>query len=363
MRRHREDYAELFLQNIPLMDVRAPVEFNQGAFPLAENIYLLDDAQRERIGIRYKQQGQNGALALGYQLATPEVRKARVSAWQAFTDRHPEGCLYCFRGGLRSRITHQWLAAVGIDYPYVSGGYKAMRRFLIGQLEAAATVPMQIVGGMTGTGKTALIKSLDNGLDLEGLANHRGSSFGRRVRPQPTQINFENRLAIACLKKRHRGVPWWALEDEGKRVGACAVPLPLVDAMQRAPLVVIEESVEARLQRLQQEYVVDTSREYRQVFGETEGWLRFRGILLKGIDGIRKRLGGRHYRQVRENLEQACEHGDLHQVASRLQDCIAFLLEHYYDPMYQYQLGQKAGRIAYRDDWNGVQAYLQHLTP
>ena len=167
-----EDFRQLFVEGLPLLDVRAPVEFVKGAFPGATNIPLLDDAQREVIGKRYKDAGQDEAIRLGLELATDEIRAERLEAWRAFCEAHPSGYLYCFRGGLRSRTTQQWLRESGVDYPLVRGGYKAMRRFLIDELEiSAASVPLVCVSGLTGVGKTRVLKKTRHHVDLEGLAN------------------------------------------------------------------------------------------------------------------------------------------------------------------------------------------------
>ena len=154
MRDDTSDYRQLFLNDVPLMDVRAPVEFVQGAFPTATNIPLLDDQQREQIGIRYKDAGQEEAIRLGLELATPDIQKQRLEAWTSFCNKYPQGYLYCFRGGLRSRTTQQWLQQQGVEYPLVRGGYKAMRRFLIDELEQSTReVPLVCVSGLTGVGK------------------------------------------------------------------------------------------------------------------------------------------------------------------------------------------------------------------
>ena len=99
------DYAGLFLGDIPLLDVRAPVEFAKGAFPTASNLPLLDDDERHRVGIRYKQQGQQAAIDLGNELVSGRKKSARLDAWREWHRAHPDGYLYCFRGGLRSRTT------------------------------------------------------------------------------------------------------------------------------------------------------------------------------------------------------------------------------------------------------------------
>ena len=197
----RDDYREILIADLPLLDVRAPTEFAKGAFPSAENIALLDDGQREQVGICYQAAGNEAALALGRRLICGELKAARLELWSAFARAHPQGALYCFRGGQRSQIVQQWLAGAGIEYPRVVGGYKAMRQFLIERLtQFAESHHLTVVGGRTGTGKTDLINQFDCSIDLEGLAHHRGSGFGRRATAQPAQIDFENRLSIAWVK-------------------------------------------------------------------------------------------------------------------------------------------------------------------
>src|SRR5690606_25391291 len=185
-------------------------------------------------GTCYKQKGQQAAIALGHELVSGRVKEMRVQAWSTFARAHPDGYLYCFRGGLRSQVTQQWLRGAGIDYPRVAGGYKAMRGFLLETLDAALReCRFVLVGGLTGTGKTDVLVQLDNAIDLEAHANHRGSSFGKRATAQPAQIDFENALAIDLLKKRARGFSQFVLEDEGRIVGSCSLPLALYEGMQQ----------------------------------------------------------------------------------------------------------------------------------
>jgi tRNA 2-selenouridine synthase len=233
MRDNSADLQHIFLNDIPLMDVRAPVEFTKGAFAQAINLPLMNDAEREAVGTAYKQQGQQSAIELGHRLVSGDIQQARIEAWAEFARRQPEGYLYCFRGGLRSQITQQWLKDIaGVPYPRVLGGYKAMRTFLIETTDQAVQAcELLLVGGLTGSGKTEVLVELDNGLDLEGHANHRGSSFGKRVSGQPGQIDFENALAVDILKKRHRGacgafiaVPADASRADGLAARQCRAP-------------------------------------------------------------------------------------------------------------------------------------------
>ena len=177
---HRRDdtdnYREIFLKNLPLLDSRAPVEFQQGAFPAARNLPLLDDEERQQVGICYKQSGQQAAIELGRTLVSGQLKQQRLAGWSQFARQNPNGYLYCFRGGLRSRTVQQWLAESGTHYPLVRGGYKAMRRFLLEELPGSlAAARIVLIAGKTGTGKTRVIDALSWAVDLEGLARHRGS--------------------------------------------------------------------------------------------------------------------------------------------------------------------------------------------
>lgn len=350
-----EDYLSLFLNDAPLLDVRAPVEFAKGSFPAAENAPLMNDEERHRIGICYKEKGQDEAIRLGHQLVCGDIKAQRIEAWKRFIARHPEGYLFCFRGGLRSRLTQQWIRDAGIDFPLVKGGYKALRRFLIDSLDnLVESGDFRILSGRTGTGKTRVLQQLPNPVDLEGLANHRGSSFGRQVTPQPSQIDFENRLAVAMLKARHLKNGPVYLEDESRLVGRCAMPDAMKERMAQAPLLILEQSLEDRTRIIREDYVEAMSADYINRDGEEAGWLNFRDYLLEALGRISKRLGGERYSQLRSVMEQALKeqerNGDVHAHDAWIQP----LLQDYYDPMYDYQLSKKQGQILVRGGTDAV---------
>jgi len=344
-----DDFLSIFLNDRPLLDVRAPVEFARGSFPGAVNAPLMNDDERHEVGICYKEKGQDAAIELGHQLVSGSVKDERVAAWQRFVENHPEGYLFCFRGGLRSRLTQQWIQQANLDYPLIKGGYKALRRFLIDQLEARIEASdFRVLSGRTGTGKTRVLKQLPNPIDLEGLANHRGSSFGREVTPQPTQIDFENRLSVAMLKAHHSiGGPVY-VEDESRLVGRCALPHSLRDRIAEAPLLVLEQPMEERIRIIREDYVIKMAADYADRDGPEAGWSSFEDYLLSALDRIRKRLGGERHHYLRRLMEDALKAqqatGNLHGHDAWIQA----LLEEYYDPMYDYQLERKAGRILTR---------------
>lgn len=355
-----ENIESLLINDAALMDVRAPVEFEKGSFPNATNIPILDDLQREQIGTCYKQEGQDAAIALGYQLATKEVREQRLDRWRAHCEQHPEGYLFCFRGGMRSNLTQQWLRDEGVDYPLVKGGYKAMRRFLIDSLEVYSKTPMFLLGGLTGSAKGQVISDYQGGVDLEKVANHRGSSFGRLSNPQPSQINFENALAIKFLKKKAiLQTKNLLLEDEGRAIGSLSLPFPLYEAMKKSPVLVLELDWQSRLENLIQEYAVSTLADFLKASDEENGWLAYQNYLFKALSAIEKRLGSQRYRDIQSLLVEALDqHQKTGDPFSHIK-WLELLLAQYYDPMYQYQLEKKKDRIVFRGTSNEIKSFLQ----
>ena len=350
------NYLELFLNDIPLMDVRAPVEFTRGAFPQAVNLPLMNDEERRLVGIRYKKAGQESAIELGHELVSGELKAQRIAQWQAFAQAHPEGYLYCFRGGLRSRTTQQWLKDSGLAYPLITGGYKAMRRFLISSLEALTQeLEFVVLSGRTGTGKTRLLSTFPNHIDLEALARHRGSSFGKTLHPQPGQIDFENSLAIALLKARHQGQGPVYIEDESRLIGRCALPLSFKNRLSESPLLVLEASLEERIEVALQDYVIDMSRAFIERDGEAQGFQAFSRYLFASVERIERRLGSERKNTVLSLMQAAlAQHpGGLSEKAlDAHRQWISLLLKEYYDPMYDYQLAKKRERVRIRGDKN-----------
>lgn len=361
MRSDTADYRQIFLSGAPMMDTRAPVEFSQGAFPHTVNLPLMTDTERQKVGTCYKQQGQEAAIRLGHQLVSGDTKAERIARWADFARQHPEGYLYCFRGGLRSQITQQWLKTeAGIDYPRVVGGYKAMRQFLLDTTrQAVEQCDFVLVGGLTGTGKTEVIARLEHSLDLEGLANHRGSSFGKRATAQPPQIAFENALAVDFLKRRAAGLEQFVLEDEGRIIGSCALPLELYQGMQHFPMVWLEDSLEGRIDRILRDYVVDLCAEFLRAFGEASGFELFAARLRQSLDNIVKRLGGERHRRLAAIMQAALEEQQRSGEVAMHRGWIEGLLGEYYDPMYAFQREQKAGRIEFAGDQQAVVEYLQ----
>ncbi len=354
----RSTYAELLLGDTPMIDLRAPVEFIRGAFPRSVNLPLMNDEERAAIGTCYKEQGQAAAIALGHQRVSGRVKQERVEAWLAQVEAHPDSVLYCFRGGMRSQISQGWLADAGARRPYIEGGYKGMRSFLIEQSDQLANNPaMVILAGMTGSGKTDFLLPRTDAVDLEGLAHHRGSSFGRQLTPQPSQINFENRLAIALMRHQRRARQL-VLEDESRLIGRTSLPLGLHERMRSAPRVILEVSIEERIEQILKDYVVEMLAAFVERDGAEVGREGFSTFLLASLDRIQKRLGSARHSALRQRMERALEQQIHRGELSLHRDWIAQLLADYYDPMYHFQMGKQQAPVLYRGPKAEVREFL-----
>jgi tRNA 2-selenouridine synthase len=242
----------LLAQCAVVVDVRSPGEFAHAHIPGAHNLPLFDDGERAEIGTLYKQQGRRAAVQRGLELVGPRLAKlgAGLQTLQASAPEAPLG-LHCWRGGMRSE-SMAWLAT-RLELPVVllDGGYKAFRRWALNLFEQPW--PIRLLGGRTGCGKTDLLLALRcRGVavvDLEGLAHHRGSSFGHLgLPPQPSSEQFENAIALELHRQRQAAEIW--LEAESNQVGRCRVPAALWRQMASAPALEIRRPLEARVAQL-----------------------------------------------------------------------------------------------------------------
>ncbi len=352
------DYAGILIEGLPLIDTRSPSEFAQGAMPNAVNLPLMSDDERAAVGTCYKRKGQDAAIALGHELVQGDLKQSRVMAWRDFAVQHPHGYLYCFRGGLRSQIAQQWLHDAGVAYPRIQGGYKAMRQFLLQAMQSQCQQQrFLVVSGQTGCAKTRLLQGMPHAVDLEGLARHRGSAFGKRVGGQPTQIEFENTLALALMRKA-RALPEMLtlLEDESRLIGRLAVPEVLREQTLQAPLAVIESDLEVRVEHTYANYILHNLSEWQAHAGVELGFQYFSEELLANLASLQKRLGGYRSTLLQNVMSDALiAHSSGKPEVHR--QWIRILLKEYYDPMYAYQLGLKSERVVFKGDYDAVKAY------
>ena len=357
------EFERIVIDEIPLIDVRAPVEFEKGAFVNSVNLPIMNDEERRLVGICYKEKGNQEAVKLGHKLVSGEVKQARVEAWVSFVSNNPNTMLYCFRGGQRSAISQEWLYEVtGKVIPRLEGGYKAFRNYLINALEPSEqnTIPV-IFGGYTGSGKTKILKQLENSLDLEGLANHRGSSFGRYITQQPTQIDFENNLAYALIRHKHKGFRYIILEDEGKNVGRCYLPKPLHAFFNSGDAVIIDLTIEQRIKNTLDEYVIQSQSDYIKTFGEEKGFDEWFIYISSSLDRIKKRLGGDRHKLITDSFQLAYKEQRVSGSYYPHEIWIEQLLKEYYDPMYHHQLQNSTRKILFKGNDREVIEFLKNL--
>ena len=350
-----EDFEDLLISGVPFLDVRAEIEFSKGAFPTSTNIPILHDDERHIVGTCYKKNGRKAAIEMAHSLVKGTTKKQRIRAWCEFVSANPNTHIYCWRGGMRSKYTRDWILASGINVPSIDGGFKALRNVILNQFsDAASQLPIIRIGGKTGTAKTTLINKIQFSLDLEGHANHRGSSFGERVSGVSNQIDFENSLGIDLLRKR-RAFPGRTLivEDESRRIGSNLIPKVFFEKMRAADIALVVMPMEFRVQCIAQEYILQMTKEFSEAH-PINGWEMFENYLTQSLFRVRKRLGLENYKLIaklmKDALHQQSNHGDI----SGHEAWIVAMLRDYYDPMYSYQLEAQSNKIVFRGTYDEV---------
>ena len=343
-----DDTISIIRNKTPLIDLRAPIEFNKGAFPSSINIPILNNEQRERVGIKYKNEGGEPAEKLGYNLVE-NTKNELVSLWKNFIKENPDTHIYCMRGGKRSQIAQSWLNDKGIKVPLIKGGYKALRQSSIEILNSVNDDRKEwiILAGRTGTGKTAILKELNSAIDLEGHAHHRGSAFGGLSKEQPTVINFENNLASEYINHDSKIL---FLEDECRRIGKLSIPNTWYLKMEKSKIVIIELDIEERISNIANEYI------YRPLSNGTSK-NKLNKILQSSLFNIRKRLGLKLYDEISIKIQSIL----INLNERSHEEWIKDLLVNYYDPMYDYQLESKKNRCILNGSRSKVKSYLNQI--
>ena len=343
-----EHRINLIKNNTPLIDLRAPIEFNKGAFPSSVNIPILNDIQRSRVGIRYKKEGGQSAEELGFDLVKNQKDEI-VYLWKKFIEKKPDTYIYCMKGGKRSQIAKSWLSHEGVNIPSIKGGYKALRQSSIEILNSVNNDQKNwiILAGRTGTGKTAILKDLNSAIDLEGHAAHRGSAFGGLSKQQPTAINFENNLASEYIKHDNKIL---FLEDESRRIGKLTLPNAWYKKMKKTKIVIIELDMGERISNIAKEYVYNPLES-----GVSKKTLN--KLLQSSLLKIHKRLGLKLYNEISIKIQNILI--DLNKLPH--EEWIKELLVNYYDPMYDYQLEAKKNRCILKGDKSKVINYLNQI--
>ncbi|TYB30764.1 MAG: tRNA 2-selenouridine(34) synthase MnmH, partial [Candidatus Mcinerneyibacterium aminivorans] len=334
------NFYEIVVEDIPLIDVRSPKEFRKGSFPNTVNLPLMNNEERHKVGKCYSEKGHCAAVKLGNRLVSGEIKEKRLEDWENFIKKNPNSVIYCLRGGLRSKIVQSWIEQrTGKMVPRLEGGFKALRNYMIEQLQPKNQDGEVItLGGYTGSGKTILLNRLENSIDLEGLANHRGSGFGNYINPQPTPINFENRLATELIKHWHNGYDHLIIEDESKHIGRLFIPKPIFEYFTSSPLVILETPIETRVDLTFNEYVIQSQKNYISEFGEKEGLDRWYDFISNSFDKIKRKLGGKRHDELTDLFHRAFKKQINENIFDMHKKWIKALLQEYYDPMYEHHM-------------------------
>lgn len=309
-------HAELdsFLQTPGcIFDVRSPGEFAQGHITGAHNLPLFSDEERTLIGTIYKKIGRKEAVLQGMTLAAPKFSYFIENVENILKEHSPDSFakIHCWRGGMRSSSLAMFLEMAGFKCITLNGGYKTFRRWALKILEGP--FKLNVLGGMTGCGKTAILQTMGHlgaqVLDLEDIANHRGSSFGKLglVNSQPSNEQFENAIAFKISSLDPAKDIW--VENESRLIGNCKIPDSLYLAMKSSPLFVIERPLEERLNQIQEMY-----------------WDEDTQKLIEGANRLAKKLGG----LKTKDIIRAIEARDLHSATLGILE--------YYDRTYQHEV-------------------------
>lgn len=313
----------------PVLDVRSPGEFTHAHFPGAISFPLFTDEERAVVGTLYKQKSREDAIKAGLDFFGPKMRGMVETAESILKENNSTSkqvFVYCWRGGMRSAGVAWLLDLYGFKVHSLVGGYKSFRRFVLDSF--LLPFQLRILGGYTGSGKTELLKSIQEKgaaiIDLEALANHKGSAFGNIGLPeQPSQEMFDNLLGLALYRLTGSGAitdglrnmnrPIW-LEDESQRIGKVNIHPDFWKQMRSSPIWFLDIPFEERLDHLVAEY------------GELD-----REKMIEAIGRISSRLGGLETKNAIRFLQEG-----------NTKESFRILLK-YYDKWYHKGLHNRAG--------------------
>ena len=300
---------------LPIIDVRSPIEYNHAHIPNAHNVYLFNDEERKDVGTIYKQIGRKEAILKGLEYVSVRMT-AILKSIDEIAKKHNSTnkiLMHCFRGGMRSESTAWLCSSYGYDVYMLKGGYKRYRNYVLDSFERDYKI--YLLTGRTGSGKTSILNKLKsigyNVIDLEKIAKHKGSAFGWiNEGEQPSQEQFENNLSYELLKYDINSTLWF--EDESLLIGRRAIPKSLFNKMREAQKIIYL----AIPKECRAEYIVNTYGKYNI------------DDLKESILKIKKRLGGE---RLKESLE-LLDNGNIY-------ECVLNML-YYYDKAYKLSINE-----------------------
>ena len=327
-----DDFFKL-RETLPVVDVRSEGEFEAGHIRKAVNIPLLNNSERIAVGTDYKQHGQEEAIKTGFRLVGPRLVEIILEAERVAEKK--EMIVHCWRGGMRSSNFCKFVSMNGIKTHQLEGGYKAYRGAALEEFKKPFS--FLVIGGCTGSGKSEIIRALarqgEQVIDLETLANHKGSVFGGLMQPpQPSSEQFQNNLFEEILQLDINRRIW--IEDESIAIGNIFLPNDFWHTLSASPVIEVEMEKTTRVNRLVKEYGKADKKEF-----------------LEAMERIVKKLGGQNFNAAKEKLQG----GDMTTTIE--------ILLNYYDKAYLNGLDKKKNRIKSTVQWDGknINAFVGDL--
>jgi tRNA 2-selenouridine synthase len=308
------------LENAVFIDTRSPAEYQDDHIIGAINLPILDDQERHEVGLMYKQISQELAIEKGLEFYSKKIPNI-VKVIQPHKDKTI--VVYCARGGMRSGIIVSLLESIGMKVYQIEGGYKLFRNYLLEQLNNFKIKPkVYVLHGLTCTGKTELLDKLENVIDLEGLAQHRGSLYGAIGLKPNSQKKFEN-LLLAKLKELN-SKDYVLVEGESRRIGDCIMPECLWKAMEKGENIMVTRSLQLRFKAMVKEYFLNPK-------------------IAEEIKEISKGLRRTISKENKEKMIELMESKEYEKAAE-------ILLTKYYDPLYEHSLNRMKFSLTINND-------------
>ncbi|MEL3972720.1 tRNA 2-selenouridine(34) synthase MnmH [Rossellomorea oryzaecorticis] len=288
------------------VDVRSPSEYKEMTIPGSFNIPVFNDEERAEVGTLYKQVSKEAATDRGLELFS-----AKLPVFiKQFNELPGKKVVYCWRGGMRSKAAATFLDLMGVETYRIKGGIRTYRHWVMKQLESIEMKSKAyVLNGGTGTGKTEILHRLNKEgfpiLDIEGLANHRGSVFGALGLTPHNQKTFDSLLVNEVKRLEHQ--PFVMFEAESKRVGKIQLPPFLLNKKEQSTHIFIELPIKERVAHIMEEYKLhEHHEEFTQAFSQ-----------------IKRRIHSPVANQIEEELK-----------SRNYETILELLLEYYYDPRY-----------------------------
>ncbi|TDF96356.1 tRNA 2-selenouridine(34) synthase MnmH [Paenibacillus piri] len=326
-------------KEISLIDVRSPSEYADSTIPGSINIPLFDDTERAQVGTLYKQESIEAAKNKGLEIVSQKL-PAFIHAIEQ-TD-HRLKAVFCWRGGMRSRTSATLASLMGMKIYKLTGGFRNYRRWVVGMLEQIKELPpCYVLNGFTGSGKTDILNRLaEMGypvVNLEEMAQHRGSIFGEVGRKPNNQKTFDSLLVHDLI--RLANAPYLVMEAESKRIGRVMLPPALLEAKENGTALFLELPVAERVKHIIGDYKPEAYKEE----------------CIRAFTRIEKRIHTPVAAEIRSLL-----------VNDGFAQAVELLLLYYYDPRYRHateQYGSKIIAIRARNMDDALKQIVQQLPP